>query len=219
MLTRIQRMEMICRMAGFIRKIPFEKLKRVDGQSIGKGCCGEVFVWYTFTNMIVMISNYCKCEVAVKTYFENSTNTEQGIWNEFAAMSQLDYASVIHIYGYSLITDEYGLQAKKYALIMEKADIGLDVFLKENNTLTINHYKIMILQIGHGLLCLNRVGLYHGDLKLDNVLLQAMSCKISDLGMAGSFIKDITSLKYGNALQYGFPYLYFESHFSTVSIE
>ena len=148
-------------------------------------------------------SRYCNCEVAVKTYFDNGVNNEQGIWQEFEAMSQLDYASVIHIYGYSIITDEHEPQAKKYALIMEKADKPLDVFLAENRgKLDMQFYQLMILQIAHGLVCLYEVGLFHGDLKLDNILLQAMSCKISDLGMAGSFRKDIINLRYGNPEQY-----------------
>lgn len=125
-------------------------------------------------------------------------NMITGILSELKIISGLDDRGIIKNYGYSRRKDKDG---EYFILVMEKADgdlsdligkLSKDGHLKK--PCSMKKKKLYILQIAHGLYILNQHNLYHGDLKLDNVLVVRSengeyNCKLSDFGMS-KFIPD-----------------------------
>lgn len=109
------------------------------------------------------------------------------IRNEMGAMACLDYQSIIDIYGYSRIKRG---DKDYFILVMQKADTTLESVI--GNPLDESSAKecpmkdkcLYIIQIAHGIWCMNLKGYNHGDLKLDNILMVDGDCKIADFGLA-----------------------------------
>ena len=117
-------------------------------------------------------------------------------------MSQLSFDSILEVYGYSKTTRD---EKNYFVMIMEKADGSLEDIIGEPSVdgslkkdCSFEDKKLYIIQIAHGLWCMNMKMLYHGDLKLDNVLMVNGDCKLGDFGLTASYNQsDNSSREFG----------------------
>ena len=133
-------------------------------------------------------------------------------------MASLQHPSILRVYGYNVETEKDG--SKIITILEDKAKTSLDHVLGKLSTQddglsdlvkrlagNAKAYwlrKIYVMQIATGLLYVFSKKIYHGDLKLDNILVSEKGdLMISDFGMAKFANGDITSsiVNIGNKLQ------------------
>ena len=118
---------------------------------------------------------------------------------ELDVMSRLTYESIIEVYGYSKTTRE---DKNYFVMVMEKADGSLEDIIGRPSSdgslkkdCSFEDKKLYIIQIAHGLWCMNRENLFHGDVKLDNVMIVEGNCKLVDFGLTVSFNQESSEIQ------------------------
>ncbi|KAK8827004.1 hypothetical protein WA577_007505 [Blastocystis sp. JDR] len=113
---------------------------------------------------------------------------------ELDVMSRLKHDAIIRNYGYNIHKDPEDPSKEIIAFIMEKADSDLEhkigslqsdgVPREDRNKVPLKYRKTYILQIAIGLMYMYKMGVYHADLKIDNILMVNGNCKIADFGLS-----------------------------------
>ena len=159
---------------------------------MGEGCCGKVYSWFFLVKSIIC-STYRGIPVAIKECVIISDTQYNNVINELKTISKLRYESIIQNYGFSHHCEG---DTNYFVLIMEKADCDLQDKIgkvtrdgSSKKPCSIKDKKMYILQIANGLWALNYQGLYHGDIKGDNILMVNGDCKLADFGLS-KFIPD-----------------------------
>lgn len=157
-------------------------------------------------------------KIAIKECETSAAFSERSLLKEIAIMASLRHPSILRVYGCNVETVETGV--KRITILEDKAKTSLDHVLgklsKQDEGLgeSVKRLKekeksywlrkLYVFQIATGLLFVFAKRIYHGDLKLDNILVSEKGdLMISDFGMAKFTNADITStiVNIGNILQ------------------
>lgn len=132
--------------------------------------------------------------VAIKECTPNQRVSRKRILMELDVMSRLKHDAIIRNYGYNIHKDPEDPSKEIIAFIMEKADSDLEhkigslqmdgVPREDRNKVPLKYRKTYILQIAIGLMYMYKMGVYHADLKIDNILMVNGNCKIADFGLS-----------------------------------
>ena len=167
--------------------------KLQNSQATRTGC-----LWKSVLGVSILISfknrEYNYHYVAIKECTPNNTTPRKQILVELDALSRLNNDSIIRNFGYNIHQDPDDPSKEIISFIMEKADGDLEGVIgklenkgiprTDRNKVPLKRRKLYILQIAIGLMYLYKMGVYHADLKIDNVLMVKGNCKIADFGLA-----------------------------------
>lgn len=140
-------------------------------------------------------SEYNNHIVAIKECTPNDKIPRKQILVELDALSKLKHDTIIRNFGYNIHQDPDDPSKEIISFIMEKADGDLEgtIGKLENNGIPradrnikapLKYRKMYILQIAIGLMYMYKMGVYHADLKIDNVLMVNGNCKLADFGLS-----------------------------------
>ena len=101
---------------------------------------------------------------------------KQGFISELSVFSSFNDDGIVMVYGISI-------HEGCYYIVMEKGEGHLKEKLAKEEV-DYETKKRYICQIACGLLALWKKDIYHGDLKLDNILLVNGECKLTDFGIS-----------------------------------
>ena len=155
-------------------------------------------LWNGVSGVVMLIpiqhSVYNNSIVAIKECTPNQRVSRKRILMELDVMSRLKHDAIIRNYGYNIHKDPEDPSKEIIAFIMEKADGDLEhkigslqsdgVPREDRNKVPLKYRKTYILQIAIGLMYMNKMGVYHADLKIDNILMVNGNCKIADFGLS-----------------------------------
>ena len=152
-------------------------------------CILGLHYYITFKNSV-----YNNHIVAIKECTPNQDIPRKQILVELDVLSRLNSEAIIRNYGYNIHRDPEDPSKEIIAFIMEKADGDLEhkigplrldgIPRDDRNKVPLKHRKTYILQIAIGLMYTYKMGVYHADLKIDNILMVNGNCKIADFGVA-----------------------------------
>lgn len=144
--------------------------------------------------MRVTHSIYNDHEVAIKECSPNPNVERSQILVELDVLSRLNHESIIHNYGYNIHSNPTDPSKEIIVFIMERADGDLESVIgklstngeprEDRNAVPLKFKKLYILQIAIGLMYIYKNGVYHADLKIDNILMVNGNCKIADFGVS-----------------------------------
>lgn len=140
---------------------------------INSGCCGQVFEGV-----------YNNKAVAIKKCIRRDENSLNMVLRELEILAQMNHPNVISLYGYILYSKS------DLWIVMELAKTDLKSVLKTRNdrgkcVLPWETRKEYIHQVTRGLKYTIKRGIFHHDLKLDNLLVDAKGrLKIADFGLS-----------------------------------
>ena len=155
-------------------------------------------LWNGVSGVVMLIpiqhSVYNNSIVAIKECTPNQRVSRKRILMELDVMSRLKHDAIIRNYGYNIHKDHEDPSKEIIAFIMEKADGDLEhkigslqsdgVPREDRNKVPLKYRKTYILQIAIGLMYMYKMGVYHADLKIDNILMVNGNCKIADFGLS-----------------------------------
>ena len=136
---------------------------------------------------------YVPC--AIKVFDKNRTVVEK-IEAELTIWAKLSDQSIVRFLGYYFEADD---KSKLPSLILERMDISLTEYIKQNDPLEfyLSAKLDVLLKVAKGIRYIHDKSLIHGDLTANNVLLMLhgsyiQSAKISDFGMSRAIVSTVT---------------------------
>jgi tRNA A-37 threonylcarbamoyl transferase component Bud32 len=166
-----------------LKSIDFTKNSNGSKLILGAGAQGTVYQAFLNTK------KHGKIPVAVKKINTSSLFHKKGledIKKEAEVLLRLDHPNLVGMYGIINEND-------KYMLVMELMEESLDARLKKND-LSMKEKYLIIKDMTRGVDYLHKKGVFHRDLKTENILLKKGCAKITDFGKSRINIGDTTQM-------------------------